>query len=608
MADSVVVQLGDGVTCPFVQITITQTADGVFHFNVDQDPNNTGLIGDLRGLFFDLNHETLVSGTGTQATLTGVSATGTNVGSLGTLVADGNDSVTKVGGSDNNMNGALAFDGTGQEAKGYDVGIEFGSAGIGAVGNDVRDVSFDLHLTGATLADFIGVDFGVRMMSVGTLGGARDGSCKETSLSFQPVDDPNESIDCVLENQSATGDIVQGTIPGNAANGNVTVTQTLTSFTLDGTTYTFDATHTSFEVALPDTEGAKITINNDGTYTVVSGDDALGASDHIDFQVDYSIEQTYTDQFGHVIGHLTDTSKLEFDICGENDNPVAINDEPACIVESTTTLVGNVLTNDSDIDRDDDGLLHVTKIGNEDLGADNTATVMLANGAELVINADGSYEFHTNDAYDYLNAEDPMVKETFTYTVADGHGGTTEATLEICIDGEGGGDPGNPPDGPDNFPTFNHALSNAYFYLDTNDNGLADTKVQVVFDQAIPLFDLDDSDVDGQELTDWVLSQNAGSSLIAVSIHAGEEAILSDGSHVQIPGAESVLHNGEGPSLWLWNDSDLLFSDYTDLGAIGNPNQAPDNPPPTAEMLSLGLDDIILGSNASTVYQYSLIV
>src|SRR5262245_44573723 len=234
MPDSVLVQLGDGVTCPFVQITITQTSSGVFHFDVQQ---SGAVVGDLRGLFFDLQHETLVSASGTQVSLTGVSATGTNVSSLATAVLDGNDTVVKVGGNDNNMSGALSFDGTGQEAQGYDVGIEFGSSGIGSGGNDVRNVSFDLHLTGATLADFIGQDFGVRMMSVGTLGGTRDGSCKETSLSFQPVYDGNESIDCVLENNTASGDLIQDSI----VNGTITVSQVLTSFTLDGATYTFDA-------------------------------------------------------------------------------------------------------------------------------------------------------------------------------------------------------------------------------------------------------------------------------------------------------------------------------------------------------------------------------
>jgi VCBS repeat-containing protein len=458
MTDSVVVQLGDGVTCPLVTITITQTGDGKFHFDVAQSGS---VVGDLRGVFFDVGNESTVCGSGTQAQICGaVSATGTGVTNLAAAVVDGNDTVTSAGDKANNMNGALSFDGTGGEAKGYDVGIGFGSEGIGK--DDVRNVSFDLKIPGLTLDDLVGMDFGVRLMSVGTEGGTRDGSCKLTSLSFTPYDDPSENIHCVLENHEATDNILQ--VPP-AQPGGVTVSQTLTSFTLGDTTYTFDATHTSFTVDLPNTEGAEITIASDGTYTIVSGGDPLGADEHIPFDVTYTVHQVYTDSAGHVIGQLDNTSTLDFDICGENDDPEANNDAPACVVESTASVSGNVITGagnefpgggDSDIDRTD--TLSVGTVNGQALGDDGVVEITLANGAKLTMNSDGSYTFETNHAYDSLN-DGQMKEEVFTYTVDDGHGGTDTATLTICIDGEGGG----PGPGGDPTPPSTLGLSHGYW-------------------------------------------------------------------------------------------------------------------------------------------------
>ena len=160
-------------------------------------------------------------------------------GTTVTALQAGNDSVKDLGNGDN-MQGALAFDGTGSEAAGYDVGIGFGTAGIGK--DDVRDVSFTfggINSVGLTLDDFIGMDFGIRMTSVGTEGGSREGSVKLTSLSFAPVNDGNKSFDCATENTARAGEQRRQrrhslrTRPRPTA-ATVTVQQTITQFSLDG--------------------------------------------------------------------------------------------------------------------------------------------------------------------------------------------------------------------------------------------------------------------------------------------------------------------------------------------------------------------------------------
>jgi len=476
LGDTVLVQLGDGITSPKVTIKITEDALGNFKFEVTQ---SGPIVGDLQGIFFDVGgtgaggvaNDALLASTANSTSISGLTATGSGpqLANLASTIQDGNDSVKDLG-NGNNMNGALGFNDTGAEAKGYDVGIGFGTSGIGK--DDVRSVSFTFNNSiGLTIDDFIGMDFGVRMTSVGTLGGARDGSVKLTSSSFEPIADDCEDIDCVVETDSASGNVFDPVIEGE---GGVTLTQSLKSFTLydeDGNVVgssTVDGYGVAIE--LPNTEGATITFNTDGSYTVQSGSDALNATDHLPFKLTYTLSQTYTDINGHVIGHLEDTSSLKFDICGENDDPDATNDDAGCIVEGGSAS-GNVILGtvdvggegaaggaDDDIDRGD--VLTVTQVTYDgvdyELGDDGTVTIDLngdeEGGATLTMNADGTWSFATNGMYDGL-VEGDDIDLTFNYTVVDGNGGTADADLLLCVKGEGppgGGGPGNePPDAVD---------------------------------------------------------------------------------------------------------------------------------------------------------------
>lgn len=146
-----------------VEIIVTEVIDPVtgltnleFQVNVLDE---TGSIGDLNALYFDLADDSLTS----SLSVEGVDVTGS------VFKVDG---VTKV---DNytNMNGEVI-----QDLGRFDGGIQFGTAGIGD--DDIRTTTFTLSSddTSLSLADFSLQDFGVRLTSVGEVDGSRDGSLK----------------------------------------------------------------------------------------------------------------------------------------------------------------------------------------------------------------------------------------------------------------------------------------------------------------------------------------------------------------------------------------------------------------------------------------------
>ncbi len=99
--------------------------------------------------------------------------------------------------------------------------------------------------------------------------------------------------------------------------------------------------------------------------------------------------------------------------------------------DGVTSITGNVLSNDEDADGDT--LIVGAVNGNaEHVGSQ----ISLASGALLRLQADGSFHYDPNGAFDGLN---PGQSDTdhFTYTVSDGNGGTDTATVTIIarVDG-----------------------------------------------------------------------------------------------------------------------------------------------------------------------------
>jgi hypothetical protein len=170
-----------------IPVTVTATEDGAGNLDFTAQVNTTAsLTGDLGGLFFQLN----------DAKLAGLSVTGPAV----TLFQTGDDNVTKIA-PGINMEGA--------QPVGYDVGVEFGRAGIGANHLDVTSTSFVVSNAAhnLTLDDFLQAGetnlFGARVTSIGNPAGGRDGSEKITGDATQPITALPDAIS-TLEDQPVT--------------------------------------------------------------------------------------------------------------------------------------------------------------------------------------------------------------------------------------------------------------------------------------------------------------------------------------------------------------------------------------------------------------------
>ena len=166
-----------GRKSPDVQVTAVENADGELIFTLNVDSTN-GLTADLRGLFFDFNAPS----------------------KLGALHFEGAD-VT------NFQTGDVIDLGRGSNMKGaalpFDVGLAFGTSGIGR-GDDFQTTTFTLSSNvPLTLDDIANVQFGARLTSVGAPGSARSGSSKLVVEAPAAPDALNDSYTIFEDGQDA---------------------------------------------------------------------------------------------------------------------------------------------------------------------------------------------------------------------------------------------------------------------------------------------------------------------------------------------------------------------------------------------------------------------
>lgn len=214
---------------PGVQVTATES-DGKINFVVDV--LNTSLItGDLRGLFFNVVDD---------GKLTGLTAAGPKVTELDT------GDVIDLGNGANMQGAALPFD----------VGVEFGTSGIGK-GDDLSGPqSFTLSNTAnnLTLDDIAHVQFGARVTAIGNPAKAssRAGSEKIVTLSPAAPDAVDDSYNISEDGQDGLND------PSHTPAS--TVFEILDNDTdADGNTLTITAVHDHGDMH--------------GTVAIVDGDD-----------------------------------------------------------------------------------------------------------------------------------------------------------------------------------------------------------------------------------------------------------------------------------------------------------------------------------------------
>jgi parallel beta-helix repeat protein len=100
--------------------------------------------------------------------------------------------------------------------------------------------------------------------------------------------------------------------------------------------------------------------------------------------------------------------------------------------EDSTLIISaaeGVLINDYDSDSDP---LSVTEVNGNAVDVGNA--IILGSGAQLTLNADGSFNYDTNGAFDWV-ADGNTTTDTFNYTLDDENSGTDTATVTITITG-----------------------------------------------------------------------------------------------------------------------------------------------------------------------------
>lgn len=129
-------------------------------------------------------------------------------------------------------------------------------------------------------------------------------------------------------------------------------------------------------------------------------------------------------------------------VTGTNDNPVATADSTtvAELGDSTGTqtannITGNLLTNDTDIDQSDSHTVSRILFGQT---AGIVGRALAGNYGALTVLANGSYTYDVDDnnlSVQALASATDTLTETYTYHVADNHGGSHTEQLQITITG-----------------------------------------------------------------------------------------------------------------------------------------------------------------------------
>ena len=408
------------------QITITEVSDGNLRFDVDV--LGSGLIGDLRGLFFDIN--------GIDASTAGLSATGVDGDELlvtGQVFKE--ESISEVQGDVNMKGPVLAQQGR------FDAGIEFGTEGIGA--DDVSSVSFvlasdqmdlsldsldlqDLGLRYTSVATEIEIDDGSEIIRIGgeKIAGETSGVARNDAFE---VDENSQNTEDLLANDTngiQAGGVRKSVISVVDSNGNIPL----------------GASGFERTVILDGLELGTFTISTDGYATFVANGADVDKLGH-DAIKTYSF--TYETQ--SLEGNLA-TADGVLTIDGQNDQPVAV-DLFHSVSEDDASVPGNPnLTGD--------GITEAFVASDDDIGDLLSFEILSAptdqfgnQYGQVTNNNDGTFTFNPLDNFQFLEAGESR-EVTFQYRAVDDSGvgtspvapeesDTSDAkTVSITVEGE----------------------------------------------------------------------------------------------------------------------------------------------------------------------------
>jgi VCBS repeat-containing protein len=169
--------------------------------------------------------------------------------------------------------------------------------------------------------------------------------------------------------------------------------------------------------------GALLTVNSNGTFTYNPNGafNSLGPSGMATDTFTYTIQ----DSLGHV-----STAAGTVTITVTAPAPTAVNDSFTTNAFTSLTT-GNLLTNDTDPDSGVTLLVGTVHNSQGNLVPLGTAT-LLPSGAQLTVNANGTFIYNPNGAFNSLGANGSTT-DTFTYTATDSAGTTSANAGTVTI-------------------------------------------------------------------------------------------------------------------------------------------------------------------------------
>ncbi len=200
---------------------------------------------------------------------------------------------------------------------------------------------------------------------------------------------------------------------GNGGTSTATVTMTVSGFndppianldifaTLEDIPTTFDVLDNDLDVDGDAVSIDSFTLTSDGTL-VQNGDDTFTYTPDLDFYGLDSFTYTISDGNGE-----TDNTTVTIVVAAINDPPIAVNDTTITNEDQPITL--NVTINDTDIEGDPLQVVIVTQGGN------------------------GSVINNNNGTLTYVPFANYSGIDTFTYTITDGNGGISTASVMVTI-------------------------------------------------------------------------------------------------------------------------------------------------------------------------------
>ena len=174
--------------------------------------------------------------------------------------------------------------------------------------------------------------------------------------------------------------------------------------------------------------GALLTLNADGTFDYDPTTATFMPPPASGMPASDSFQYTISDGNGG-----TDTATVTIAVQPSGNTPPVARDDDV-LTDEDNAVSGDVLADngggaDSDVDGDP---LTVTEVDGN--AGDVGNQIVLASGALLTVNGDGTFDYDPNDQFEDL-AVGASAMDTFDYTISEGNGGTDTATVTITIDG-----------------------------------------------------------------------------------------------------------------------------------------------------------------------------